>query len=200
MNRPEPLPFRATLAQYEEQAKALFDALRSGDEAAEWRFKWMHPSFRGKSVADVRAAAVELADAQAVVAHEYAFENWAELAAFTEAVKRDDPITRFESAVEAVISGDVATLRTTLRQHPELTQDRSIRRHHATLLHYVAANGVEGARQKTPGNALEVAKTLLEAGAEADALADMYEQQCTTMSMLVSSCHPAEAGLQGNLA
>jgi ankyrin repeat protein len=28
----------------------------------------------------------------------------------------------------------------------------------------------------------------------------MYEQQCTTMSMLVSSCHPAQIGLQGKLA
>jgi Ankyrin repeats (3 copies) len=41
---------------------------------------------------------------------------------------------------------------------------------------------------------------LLEAGAEPDALADMYEAKCTTMSMLVSSCHPAEAGLQVALA
>src|SRR5207244_2977288 len=59
---------------------------------------------------------------------------------------------------------------------------------------------VEDGRQRTPANAVEVAKMLLETGAEVDALADMYEQQCTTMSMLVSSCHPAEAGLQGNLA
>src|SRR5262249_34077436 len=72
--------------------------------------------------------------------------------------------------------------------------------HHATLLHYVGANGVEGGRQKTPKNAVEVAKILLDAGAEVDALADMYEAKCTTMSMLVSSCHPAEAGLQVALA
>jgi ankyrin repeat protein len=37
---------------------------------------------------------------------------------------------------------------------------------------------------------------LLEAGAEVDALADMYGGRCTTMSMLASSCHPARAGLQ----
>src|SRR5205085_760400 len=34
------------------------------------------------------------------------------------------------------------------------------------------------------------------AGAEADALANMYGGECTTMSMLVSSCHPAKAGVQ----
>ena len=49
-------------------------------------------------------------------------------------------------------------------------------------------------------NAVEVAKVLLDAGAEVDALADMYESKCTTMSMLVSSCHPAKAGLQAALA
>jgi ankyrin repeat protein len=86
-----------------------------------------------------------------------------------------------------------------LRQEPGLVRARSTRRHHATLLHYVAANGVEGGRQKTPANAVEVAKMLLDAGAEADALADMYDAKCTTMSMLVSSCHPAKAGLQAAL-
>jgi ankyrin repeat protein len=40
---------------------------------------------------------------------------------------------------------------------------------------------------------------LLKAGAEPDALADMYGAECTTMSMLVSSSHPAEAGLQAPL-
>jgi len=87
-----------------------------------------------------------------------------------------------------------------LQLDPELVQARSTRKHHATLLHYIAANGVEGVRQKTPQNAVEVAKILLDAGAAVDALADMYDAKCTTMSMLVSSCHPANAGLQIVLA
>ena len=44
----------------------------------------------------------------------------------------------------------------------------------ATLLHYVAANGVEGYRQLTPPNAVAIADALLDAGADVDALADMY--------------------------
>jgi hypothetical protein len=48
----------------------------------------------------------------------------------------------------------------------------------------------------TPSNAVEVAKMLLEAGADPDAPADMYGGQHATMPMLVSSSHPAEAGLQ----
>ena len=41
---------------------------------------------------------------------------------------------------------------------------------------------------------------LLDAGAEVDAFAAMYGEPSTPMSMLVSSCHPADAGLQVALA
>ncbi len=200
MSNADSLPYRATLEEYQHQAETLFNALKSADEAAAWRFKWLHPCFRGKTVTDVRAATLDATDAQVVVAHEYGFDSWADLAAFTDAVRRDGPVERFEAAVEAVVSGDIAALRSRLRENPELVRARSLRRHHATLLHYVAANGVEGGRQKTPENAVAVAKILLDAGAEVDALADMYDNRCTTMSMLVSSCHPAEAGLQTALA
>jgi ankyrin repeat protein len=107
---------------------------------------------------------------------------------------------RFESAVEALIAGDLDILRPLLREYPELVHARSARPHRATLLHYIAANGVEEERQKTPLNAVEIARTLLDAGAEVDALADMYDGQYATLSMLVSSCHPAKAGLQIALA
>ncbi|MBI4520697.1 MAG: ankyrin repeat domain-containing protein [Gemmatimonadetes bacterium] len=200
MSSVDSLPYGATLEQYERQAQALFDALQSGDDAAHWRFKWEHPRFRGKSVTEVRSATLDLTDAQLVIAHTYAFETWTDLAAFTDVIARDASVALFETAVEAVISGDVTTLSSIVREHPSIVRARSTRRHHATLLHYVAANGVEGARQRTPANAVEVAKILLEAGAEVDALADMYEAKCTTMSMLVSSSHPHQAGLQAALA
>lgn len=106
----------------------------------------------------------------------------------------------FENAVEAVVSGDIDTLHAVLRRNPALVRARSSRPHHATLLHYVAANGVEDERQRTPPNAVEIAKTLLDAGAEVDALADMYGAEYTTLSMLVSSERPARAGLQVALA
>ena len=200
MSQDDSLPFDAALAEYQREAEALFRALRSGEQAAEWRFKWEHSRFRGKLVADVRAANLDLADAQLVVAHEHAFGSWADLTTFTEAIGRDPEVILFERAVEAVISGDVAALQSIVRESPGIVRARSMRRHHATLLHYVGANGVEGDRQKTPPNAVEVAKILLDAGAEVDALADMYESKCTTMSMLVSSSPPDKAGLQGTLA
>ena len=119
------------------------------------------------------------------------------------ATGRGSAEVRFEAAVEAVVHGNLAALESILRDDPSLVRARSTRAprsgappHRATLLHYVAANGVEDERQITPDNAVDVARTLLESGAEADALADMYGGHYPTLSMLVSSCHPANAGLQ----
>ena len=194
------LPWTATADDYEREAKALYDALQARENAALWNFKWMHPHFRGKTVTDVNPDTLDLDDARLVVAHEYGFPAWFNLMKFAEEVAQDGRAARFERAVEAVIGGDVNTLKQMIRDDPTLVHARSARFHRATLLHYIAANGVEGVRQKTPANAVEVARILLDAGADPDALAMMYDNLCTTMSMLVSSAHPAGAGLQADLA
>ena len=192
--------FRADIADFHRQAETLFTALSAGDSDAQWRVKWEHPRFSGKTIDSVQAATLDLDDARLVVARQQSFETWRDLTAFVDAVVEPGPVATFETAVEAVVSGDLATLQPILREHPEIVRARSARRHHATLLHYTAANGVEGERQKTPPNAVAVMTALLDAGAEVDALADMYDHKCTTMSMLVSSAHPAAAGLQSALA
>ena len=62
----------------------------------------------------------------------------------------------------------------------------------------MAANGVEQYRQKSPPNAVEIAKALLEAGAEVDAIAEMFAGGTTktTMNLLISSAHPREVCVQ----
>jgi ankyrin repeat protein len=188
------------LERYEAEAVALLDAAKGGAQEALARFKWELPRYRGRPMKDVDPQTLDLSDARTVVAHSEAFESWLDLVRFTEDLERDTALQRFESAVDAIVTGDVETLRSCLAADPRLSKARSRRRHHATLLHYVAANGVEQRRQQTPANAVEVARLLLDAGAEADALGDMYGERCTTMSLLVSSAHPAQAGLQGQLA
>jgi ankyrin repeat protein len=115
----------------------------------------------------------------------------------------DLPDSTFERAADAVVDGDLTTLASLLMSHPglatarsQLVTDRDPPVHRATLLHYVAANGVEDVRQRSPQNAVEVARLLLEWGADPNALADAYGEQCTTMSLLVSSTPPAQAGVQ----
>ena len=212
----KPLPFRARLEDYEQQARQLLDGHRTGDAYAIRIIHENHPRFLDETItwrpkfmssADIQQAPFDLDDARLALARWYTFADWTALKEYVDAVSVDGPVFWFESAVEAIVNGDLATLRTLLRDHPELIRARSTRRspheppvHGATLLHYVAANGVEGHRQKTPANAVEIARTLLEAGAEVDATAGMYGGQYATMSMLVSSAHPAKAGLQPALA
>ena len=213
----KPLPFRSSLDQYQRQAEELLEAYKSGDSEAIQCIKGDNPRFLDSKIlwlpknlpdSEVLSAALELSDAQLTIARWYDFQSWTALTEYVDAVtEQNSPVCRFESAVEAVINGDAAALQSLLRDDPELVRARSTRVthfdppvHRATLLHYVAANGVEGYRQRTPKNAVEVAEILLRAGAEADALADMYGEPCTTMSLLVSSCHPAKAGVQVALA
>ena len=208
----QPAPFRSPLSTYEGQAESLLAAHRAADPAAIELFHRKHPDFLDEEIkwrpkfipdSEIRDAALSLDDARLTIARYYDFLDWPSLEAHVEAIRQEGPVFEFESAVEAVVNGDLLTLHGSLRRNPDLARARSTRvccfdppRHHATLLHYVAANGVEGYRQKTPPNAVEIARALLEAGAEPDAFADMYGGRCTTLGMLVSSSHPAAAGLQ----
>ncbi|MEI9904897.1 MAG: ankyrin repeat domain-containing protein [Asticcacaulis sp.] len=106
----------------------------------------------------------------------------------------------FEAAADAVITGDEAALKALLAAHPDLARAHSRREHRATLLHYVAANGVEDERQMTPPNAVAIARLLCDAGADANATMFAYGAECAPLGLLVSSVHPHRRGLQGALA
>ena len=208
-----PLPLRAPQKDYAAQARELLASWRAGEAWALDLLHHHHPRFLDNKIPwlprqlthdDIQAAALTEADAQLAVARFYDFRDWAALEAHVIAMQAPgSPTARFESAVEAVVDGEIGFLESALAADPALVHARSTRVthfdppvHRATLLHYIAANGVENFRQRTPGNAVAVARTLLDAGAAPDAVADMYGGQCTTMSMLASSDHPARAGVQ----
>jgi ankyrin repeat protein len=212
----EPLRAGAPVDRYRDQAARLLDAWRAGDPDALHLFHTKHPKFLHTEVRwlpkrltddELRSTPIDLEDARLALARSYDFARWETLAAHAEqAAQPGSAVARFEAAVDATVDGDLDALTAMLRVNPDLVRARSSRIthfdppvHRATLLHYVAANGVEGHRQRTPPNAVAVARALLEAGADADALAEMYGGRHTTMSMLVSSAHPARAGLQAVL-
>jgi ankyrin repeat protein len=212
----KPPAFDAALEQYQQQAEQLLQAHRARDPQAIQLIHENNPRFLDENTpwlpkslqdSEIQSAPFDIADAQLTIARIYNFKDWPALTGYVDAVRQPgSAVLHFESAAEAVITGDLPALHALLREHPELVRARSTRItnfdppvHRATLLHYVAANGVESYRQKTPSNALEIARALLTAGAEPDALARMYGGDCTTMSMLVSSTHPAQAGLQVGL-
>lgn len=141
-----------------------------------------------------------LSEAQLIVARLHGFESWPKFVHHLEA--RDKPTTtvaQFERAADAIVTGRIDAIDELLRANRRLVYTRSTRDHNATLLHYVAANGHEGFRQRSPRNAVQIARILLAAGAKPDALARMYGHDCTTMEMLVSSMHPHATGIQVEL-
>jgi ankyrin repeat protein len=218
-----PLPRRPHLEGYRKRAEGLVSAATSDDESAvrAWAVEWLDamddlmptpPTALVQESLDRAVEAIErhvrgisargrttfaLADAELLVARAHGFASWAEFARQVERLSGDgsDP---FELAADAVVGGGLAALEALLRADPGLAHARSARVHGATLLHYVAANGVEDFRQKTPQNAVAIARALLEAGAAVDAVAETYggAEAQTTLNLLVSSAHPAEAGNQ----
>jgi len=142
-----------------------------------------------------RTAGLSMSTAQALIADSHGFADWPALALHLDALTRENSsISHFEAVVDSVIEGDLTRLDALLRRYPELIRARSTRKHRATLLHYVSANGVEDFRQKTPPNAVAVADKLLEAGAEVDVV--LADGQSTTLGLVATSVHPAAAGVQ----
>ena len=138
-----------------------------------------------------------LATAQFVIARSHGFESWPKFVQYLDSLAVEGAVAvRFEAAADAIVSGDAATLQRLLDEDPGLVRARSGREHGATLLHYVSANGVEGYRQKTPPNIVEITTMLLARGAEIDATTRVYGGDCTTLGLTATSVHPERAGVQ----
>lgn len=218
-----PLPSHPNLEQYKKLAKELTKVCKNGrpEGLREWATDWVHNLVRlsGLKIASsqpinnqrwieevtefatrklrVGERKCALAHAQFVIARSHGFLSWPALAKHVEQLGNVRSSTaRFEAAADMIVSGDMETLERSLRQNPELVRERSTREHRATLLHYTAANGVEGYRQKTPTNIVAVADLLLKSGAEVDAEADVYGGGCTTLGLAATSVHPEVAGVQ----
>jgi len=201
------LPPRPNLEQYKKLARDLQEACRSSDPAAirQWAERWRDQSSAEAierrwiklKASNQHAAQCKLAGAQFFIAREHGFTSWSKFAQHVEELGRaNSPVSSFEAAADAIVSGDITTLRQLLAEHPGLVRERSTRDHRSTLLHYVSANGVEDFRQKTPQNIVEITKLLLDAGADVDAESDAYGGGCTPLGLVATSVHPEQAGVQ----
>jgi hypothetical protein len=222
---PIPLPPRPNLEQYKKLAKDLQDACKSGDarRIREWAESWTEKISRltkldvtpgvpekldskAKRIevrwqefkdSNDRAARCTLADAQFFIAGCHGFASWQKFVAYLEAITRAaTPVSQFESAADAIVSGDISRLEALLQENPELVRMRSTREHQSSLLHYVSANGVEDFRQKTPKNIVQITTLLLDAGAEVNAESYAYGGRCTTLALAATSYWPEVAGVQ----
>jgi len=218
-----PLPRHPDLQQYKKLAKELLRAAKSTDSDAirKWSTNWVTslitrsgieitPQLPVRSDGWIRDVAnfaqanlsdgTKLSNAQFVIARSHGFPSWPKFVGHIHnATDTDSLEAQFEAAVDAIVIGDVPTLKQLLRENLGLARQRSTREHRATLLHYCSANGVEGYRQKTPNNIVEITRILLDAGAEVDAGADVYGGDCTALGLAATSVHPEKAGVQEEL-
>ncbi|HEY4643023.1 MAG TPA: ankyrin repeat domain-containing protein, partial [Thermoanaerobaculia bacterium] len=181
------------LGYYKKLAKDLVKA--AGDPAAlrDWARRFAPDQF-----ARIQSAKIaKLADAQFLIARAHGFASWPKFARHVDALQHAGSAdSKFEQAADAIVSGDIDTLRGLLDESPELIRQRSSREHRSTLLHYVSANGVEDFRQRTPPNIVEITRLLLDRGADVNAESDAYAGHSTTLGLTATSVHPEAAGVQ----
>jgi len=151
---------------------------------------WL-PNTGGRSTQELFDLVLSIDDALETVSRAHGFSSWRSTA--SDGRRRGD--SAFERAVEDLLAGEVPALVGSLDRFPDLVVRRSHYGHRATLLHYLAANGVETYRQRVPRSASKIARVLLQRGADPLATANMYGGNRTTKGMLLSSSHPAEAGV-----
>ena len=192
----QPLPVTAGIVEYRRQAEELYAAYMAGETATKYFIQSHHPRLRSwQGEGEYPYAPVTFADIKLALAEWYYLESWSHLEAWVEeASSSGSRVSAFETAAVAILSGDVVRLDALLRLYPSLIRHRSMRQHHATLLHYIAANGVEF-RDHYPENAVAVLDVLLAAGAEVNAPAGMYGGGATTLGLVATSIHPAKAGV-----
>jgi hypothetical protein len=171
------------------QADLLVDAVARAEPGAIEVLRFAEVDAR------VQSARLDLETARLAVAKNHWYADWADALVHG----HDTVDVRFEAAADAIHDGDLDILRQLLDREPGLVRLRSPFPHRQTLLHHVAANGIEVERQlRSPANAVEIMRLLMARGALQDATCDSYGggNGTTTMCLLVSSAHPFAAGVQ----
>lgn len=185
--------FDAPLSEFAHEADALAAAVRERSFPALQRVWSWHPAYGSGPLAAIPCDTFDVEAARQTIACEYGCDTWDALATLVAAIAEGGDVRTFELAAEAVATGDVGGLDGMLQAHPALAHARSWRRHRATLLHYVAANGVEPPRQSGSPHAVRIAETLLAHGVTVDALARFYGEDCSTLGLVVSTSSLGEA-------
>src|SRR5437764_8706947 len=152
------LPLRPNIEQYKKLARDFQQACKTGVPAAvrDWAARWAETLARLRGLPDTPEARREigmdadrierqwrklqksnghvgrctLTGAQLLVARCHGFVSWPKFVKHLEAAARGtSPVSQFEAAVDAIVTGDLETLKELLRENPELVRTRSTREH-----------------------------------------------------------------------
>ena len=145
----------------EGEARAVLAAHREGRPAAALIIRstrrnvpaWRQGKSPDETDAMILASELALDEVRRAIARWHGFVEWSDVQGSEHVV---DP--HFEAACDAIVLGDADALQELLDRDPSLARARSSFAHRATLLHHVAANGIEhtdsGSRRPTRSNLL----------------------------------------------
>jgi len=204
----KPLPSNPNLDHLKHQAKDLLKDHAAHSPAAAQRIREFHPRFHLSTDAEIFSAPLGLSDAQLTIARERGFPSWTRLKRHIETPTLADRLDlkhheriedpAFRRAVDLLDQGDESGLRGHLKQHPDL-----VRRHvtfeggnyfrNPTLLEFVAENPVR--HGTLPENIVQIAKVIIEAGAEQAAMPEQPALNDTLM-LVCSGRVPRECHVQ----
>jgi hypothetical protein len=186
------LPSNPNLDHLKYQAKDLLKGHTARNPVVAQQVREFHPRLSKATDAEIFDAQLSLSDAQLTIAREYGFPSWARLKADIEKPtlsswlnlphhERIEDAT-FRRAVNLLDAGDAAGLRTVLKKHPDLVRQHVVFEggnyfRNPSLLEFVAENPVR--HGSLPGNIVEVAKVILDAGVERSALNEALMLVCT---------------------
>jgi hypothetical protein len=196
------LPPNPSLDHLRYQAKDLLKSRVAHDPQVAQRIREFHPRWSRATDAEIFEARLSLSDAQLAIAREYGFPSWTRLKQHIEKPTLSDQLNlphheriedaTFRRAVDLLDAGDAAGLRALLKQHPRLAHQRVVFEggnyfRNPTLLEFVAENPVR--RGTLPGNIVQVAQVIVDAGVERSALNE-------TLMLVSTGSVPRECRLQ----
>lgn len=181
------LPVRQQLAI---QADRLTEAHHARDESVCFQIGSWHPALIGEPDDRILDHVFSLDDGRTTIAREYGFQDWDDVASIAD---RRSNVT-FEMAVNALLAGDLLSLKGLTGTAGDLTSARSRYGHGATLLHYAGTNGVESYRQVVPANLAEIVEFLIASGADPKSKANMYGGS-TPRELFDTSKHSHDSGV-----
>ena len=196
------LPSDPNLDHLKYQAKDLLKAHAACNTAVAQRLREFHPRFDRATDVAIFDAQLSLSDAQLAIAREYGFPSWTRLKKYIEKPTLSDHLNlphherieeiTFRRAVNLLDTGDVNGLRAHLDQHPNLVHQRVVFEggnyfRHPTLLEFVAENPLR--HGTLPGNIVDVAKVILDAGPD-------YAARNQTLRLVSTGCVSRECRVQ----
>lgn len=146
-----------------DRVHGLLRTRQSAGPAALEQIREWHPRFSGCSDEEIRQAPFTEEDARLVYAREHGFDTWDELLQrvnLLQSASTAEANEPFLAAFRALEAGDVPSLNSLLRRHPQLARQRGTNGN--TLLNLAASVAAKG----DPTQALALIEPLLAAGAD----------------------------------